>query len=473
MSVYQKYYQENADKRMEQYAYTPPPALRFEIDGILTPVIEDFRTVERYKEYKECGFDILLAQTSGVYNGEEWESSQAKMVLDRAYEAGLKKVILTDERLRLLSMTNGGLIGEGKQFASEEELDKHIATLLAPYKDHPAFHGVLLRDEPRWTMFKAIGEIWKSVKRVCPKAFVQCNLLPIVILSGTNTIYPEGGDLYDRFKRYFEMFLDETGSDYVMYDSYPIYHSPDEFGRCFYRFWFKSLQIAGEICKRRGVKLYFVIQSFAMLQGGKLTAKTPNEHQMFYQANAVLGFGAKQIDYYTYWSGPHINVGGGNGEIRPDKSAIMSRMGEKMPLYYSVQKVNKMIQKIFPVISNFDYESDRYIIKTPFRSGPWHLEYTGRGELKYVEAVTDQEVAMVFELKDKKNGQYMYVVENITYNDAEEALGLPKQNTTLKFAPQFTKIDIFDGNEWRTEELKNGEYTATLAAGYAEYILPY
>lgn len=470
MSIYQKYYQENAGKTMEHYAYAPPPDFFFEADGIVTPVVQDFRTVERYKEYKDCGFDILLAQTSGVYRGEPWEVSKTKLVMDRAYEAGLKKVIVTDERIRLLSETFDGLIGEDKKFASEEELDKHVAQLLAPYKDHPAFYGVLLRDEPSARRLQSVGQMWKSIKRVCPTAFVQCNLLPMVILHVTNDFYPEGGDLYDRFRRYFEMFLDETGADYVMYDSYPIYHSPDEFGRCFYRFWFKSLQIAGEICKRRGVKLYFVIQSFAMMEGGQLTAKTPSEEQLFYQANAVLGFGAKQVNYYTYWSSGTMNV---RGEIRPDKSAMMSRMGEKMPLYYSAQKVNAMMQKIYPVISSFDYESDRYIIKTPFKSGPWHLEYTGRGDLKFVEAVTDQEVAMVYELKDKKNGQYMYVVQNITYNDAEVALGLPKQKTTLKFAPQFTKIDIFDGNEWRTEELVNGEYTAELAAGFAEYLLPY
>ena len=191
---------------------------------------------------------------------------------------------------------------------------------------------------------------------------------------------------------------------------------------------------------------------------------------MFYQANALMGFGAKQLSYYTYWTSGLLNV---NGEIRPDGSAMISRMGEKMPLWYSVQKVNAMLQKLAPVVLNFDYEADRYIIKPPFKTHPFHLEYTGRCFLDNVEAETDQEVAMVYQLKDKKNGQYLYIVQNITYNYYEEKLGLPKQKTTLKFDKKFTKVDIFDGNTWRTETLVDGAYTVELAAGYAEYILPY
>ena len=239
-SVFQQYYKACADRKMHLYAYAPPPDFRFEADGVKSPIIEDFRTVERYKEYKECGFNILLAQTSGLYNGEPRETSITKMVMDRAYEEGLEKVIITDERIRLLSMKEGGLLGEGRLFADEEALDKHVAELMAPYKDHPAFYGVLFRDEPKWTMFKTMGQLWKSIKHICPKAFIQCNLLPMVVLSMTNSWFPEGGDLFDRFKRYLSMFVDETGADYIMYDNYPMYKADEELGHAFYRFYFKA-----------------------------------------------------------------------------------------------------------------------------------------------------------------------------------------------------------------------------------------
>ena len=471
-TVYEQYYNDESTKnaQFDLYAYSPPAAFRFEADGTKSPVIKDFRTLERYQEYKDCGFNIMLTQTSAVYWWDmDWETSDTKAALDRAQAVGLKCIIL-DERIRQLSKIDGGIIGEGKQFASEAELDKHVAMLMEPYKDHPAFYGVQFLDEPQWVVFKTFGQLYKSIKRVHPQTFIQCNLLPVIVLNMTNRWFPEGLDLFDRFKRYLELFLDETGADYVMYDNYPIYNGELGDGKCFYRFYFKALQVATQVCKERGVKLYFVMQSFAMIQRGMLECVTPNEAQMFYQANALMGFGAKQLSYYTYWTSGLLNV---NGEIRPDGSAMMSRMGEKMPLWYSVQKVNAMLQKLAPVILNFEYEADRYIIKPPFKTHPFHLEYTGRCFLDDVEAETSQEVAMVYQLKDKRNSQRLYVVQNITYNYYEEKLGLPKQKTTLKFDKKYTKIDIFDGETWRTEQPKNGEYTAELAAGYAEYILPY
>ena len=281
------------------YCYNCPTSGYFTINGYKYFYGEDFRTAERYAEYVDCGFNMVQARGENSYCGEEWEGSNCQRVFKEALKGGCEKILVTDGRFDHWIRDERNLIGEGRLFASEEELDKHVAELMAPYKDHPAFYGVLFRDEPKWTMFKAMGQLWKSIKRVCPQAFIQCNLLPIVVLSMTNSWFPEGGDLFDRFKRYLSMFVDETGADYIMYDNYPFYHDDEEFGRTFYRFYFKALQMAGQVCKEKGVKLYFVMQSFSMIQGGKVHCKTPNEAEMFYQANALMGFAAKQLSYYT------------------------------------------------------------------------------------------------------------------------------------------------------------------------------
>ena len=57
--VYQEYYEDEATKNLEMgiYAYGPPHGPRFKVEGIRiysdNPE-HDYRTVERYKEYKEC-----------------------------------------------------------------------------------------------------------------------------------------------------------------------------------------------------------------------------------------------------------------------------------------------------------------------------------------------------------------------------------------------------------------------------------
>ncbi|MBQ4053225.1 MAG: hypothetical protein IJD33_02690, partial [Clostridia bacterium] len=49
------------------YCYNPPNDGTWYVDRENDKKMyagEDFRTVERYKEYKDCGFDILMMQSS-------------------------------------------------------------------------------------------------------------------------------------------------------------------------------------------------------------------------------------------------------------------------------------------------------------------------------------------------------------------------------------------------------------------------
>ena len=50
MAIYKKYFSENRDRTFPIYAYSPPPQGCYWIDDVIDPT-DDFRTVERYKEY--------------------------------------------------------------------------------------------------------------------------------------------------------------------------------------------------------------------------------------------------------------------------------------------------------------------------------------------------------------------------------------------------------------------------------------
>ena len=49
--------------------------------------------------------------------------------MQKAYTAGIEKIIIVDERIFALSLEKNGLIGENKKFASEQELDEFLLTL--------------------------------------------------------------------------------------------------------------------------------------------------------------------------------------------------------------------------------------------------------------------------------------------------------------------------------------------------------
>ena len=473
MSKYQEYYKLQEKKDIEMYAYDCPDIGKWKIDDVEFDCGEDFRTVERYKEYKDAGFTILFSAFTAKYIGQEWETSELKMVMDRAYEAGLKKVIILDDRIMEKSRIAGGIIGEGKPFATEEDLENFIRDCFKDYTKHPAFYGLKLQDEPRHQYFKAIGQIFKAVRKVRPETFLQCNLVPILCLHCTNGMYPEGGDMYDRYKAYLCEFLDESQADYVLCDSYP-FQEPEQMlfgvfsgiGRHFIR----TLQICAEVCKERNVNFYFVAQSTGIHNKGQVSLRVPTKEEVYWQANLLLGFGLRELAYFTYWTRTQSYT---KGEFFKDGCAMISLRGEQTPLYHAIKEVNTMIHALAPVITQFKYVADRYLISTPFRSHPFFLEYTLRKELKTLEfAETDREVAMVNELYDEKRDQWMYMIMNATDPLYNEYMIMP-QKTTIRFKKKYQKVDIFEEGKWRTETLENNTFTVKLNAGHAYFILPY
>ena len=74
------------------FAYNPPTSGTYSINGYVYKGGEDFRSVKRFKEYKNCGFDIMQMRYEYYYTGEEpWDSSPTKYAWDIAYKAGIKK----------------------------------------------------------------------------------------------------------------------------------------------------------------------------------------------------------------------------------------------------------------------------------------------------------------------------------------------------------------------------------------------
>ena len=174
----------NETASFDAYAYSGPTNGQWTIDGsnqVQNPT--DYRTVEHLTTYKNAGFNIYLAQDSITVDAATWKTD-GEVIMDTAQEAGLK-VILTDKRIQSLSepitVTSTGTsgtaweIGEGKRFKNLAALDSYIAECLSLYKDHSAFYGVMLGDEPSYQNAYCYGEVYKAIKRVAPDVYVQYN----------------------------------------------------------------------------------------------------------------------------------------------------------------------------------------------------------------------------------------------------------------------------------------------------------
>ncbi len=462
-NVYGEYYERNKGYEINLYAYSPPPNGVFNFDGMRYDCGIDFRTVENYVTYRDCGFNTMLGQWSARYVGEPWETSEAKAVMDKVAQVGVGKFILLDDRLMKLSHETSSIIGEGKQFADEKELDGYVAECMKDYVKHPIFYGVQLVDEPYPAKLKALGQTYRAIKRVCPQAFVQSNLNPPVFIFA-NAMFPYDGDFSQRYKAYINEFLDETGADYFMADIYPfIANNEGSIGRMYIR----GLQICAEIAAERGVEFKVVMQSMWYRINMADNWRKLERGDMFYQANALMGFGVKEFSYFTYWGKTDNNI---KGEYFPDGQAIMKRNGEKTALYDYVQEVNALLQKLAPVMKDFEYLADAHNAKWPAYSRPMFLTTLSCKPLKNVVSFRpDKEVMLVSELYDKKNDRYLYRIMNGTDPHFGNEFG--QQTAEIQFDKKFRYADVFTNGEWTTVELVDGKYVSKLMPGFADYVL--
>ena len=83
-------------RHLEISSFIPPPNGRRIHNGLLI-WDEDFRTVERYQEYKDCGFTEIMFAGEDRYLGEPFETSDMKKMLAQA-----------DERLKNYKENNEG-----------------------------------------------------------------------------------------------------------------------------------------------------------------------------------------------------------------------------------------------------------------------------------------------------------------------------------------------------------------------------
>ena len=472
------------------------------IDGVSYDVEEDYLSVERIKEYKDAGMTIYFPQSAAAVSesvASDFENSAAKRALDYSLEAGIDKVILCDYRIQSLTKANFGaeaqikemvangtiyenenygLIGEGKRFATEADLDAFVEECLSLYIDHEAFYGIMLGDEPFFYHSKSYGQMYRSIKRVSEKlgkaVYIQYNLNPIGIANGKDTRSWRCPPLEDTegmsetelmiaaYDAYLRLFMDETGAEYLQFDHYPLYSAEKVM-----EIYFVGLQIAAQVAKDYGVDFYFVTQTFNMTDGATVR-RTLSEADMYWLNNMLLGFGIKQISYFTYFT-----KADNNAEHFKDGQSFLTWEGEKTDIYYWMQKIMEEEQKFAPTILNFDYVTSQAYRSQNTVFGFAHVMYKldTPAFAKVTNVDVNKEVAIVTELYDDEKGNYMYMFQNVV--DPMKKGSKAFQTITATFAKEYKYAAVYVKGERTLVALDNGTLTMKHKPGEATYVIPY
>ena len=475
----------NSTLQFDFYGYSSTSDGRYNWDGTWTDVGEDFRTVERVKEYKEAGMTIYFPQSAAAYSGQDWETSQTKKALDNAVAAGLDKVILNDPRIQSLSKREKPVIGPDEdQYPTEEALDAFVAECMEPYRHHEAFYGIMLGDEPFYFMAEAYGQMYRSVRRVAPDCYIQYNLNPITAGTGWNSKenmsnldyrFPalEEGDvgygedldeqteLILRYEKYLKLFLDGTGTDVLQYDQYPFRSA----NKCD-EYYLLGLQVASRLCKERNLKFYFVTQTYGQQETD--VPRMLTQADLYWLNNMLVGFGIKQISYFTYFTKSDNTT-----EHFIDGNSFITWRGEKTDIYYWMQQIMKEEQRFAPTVLNFEYNTSKIYVKQPTTFNSAHairtIETPDFVALK--NASFNKECGLITELYDAEKDNYLYMVQNIV--DPIYKGSKVFQTCELQFNSKYKYAAVYVKGEKTLVTLNNGKLTLKHKPGEATYVLPY
>ena len=462
-------------ERFDFYGYNTPTSGKYYVDDETYFLGEDYRSVKRYKEYKNVGFNIALLQHENEYKGEDWKTSGCKKSMDAAFGAGIDKVIVSDKRLKDLCI-EPLLVGEDGKFKSEEELVAYIDDCTKTYRDHPAFYGLQLFDEPAFKYLKEYAHVYRAVKKVLPNVEMQCNLLNMVL---HKTIAPDPENLQDRrkdFADYLTYFQKESGINYLMTDEYAFRRnnviSPETV---------PVYQVLANVCKAQGVEMRLVMQSFSQegnvidnetgLMEGGIAWRRITERDMYWQMNLAMGFGCKEYSFFTYFTKIRKNFKGKRAVTDGiDGAAFINLDGSRTKLYYYTKRIIAQMRAFEPVILKYAYD-DSYLF---FPDGK------GKDDFNATKMILDQNKTCPITAKNgkcpiivtqlKNGSDSLFMVENIGNTMDELMHGVRAGLTEIDLSNLKGEINFYVKGKKVDRVIDGGKIKEKLRAGDALFI---
>lgn len=241
----------------------PAPLPPFVLFGWLSPPPES-TTSARVAEMAELGLNLLLPSQSP--GGHDPAANLRR--LDLAAQHGLE-VLLFDDRLGR-AWRAGFLTPQGAAL-----LDSVVTT----YRDHPAFRGWYLGDEPR-PPWDTLAVLHRELQRRDPHHLTWNNLL------GRMAFASEAA-----WRAYIDDYLDSIPARVLCDDHYEFLVSHDR-GQFF-------VNAAGlrDLADAHGLPFWAIVQ---LTQHTGYRALTPGE--LRWQVSNLLAYGARGIGYFTYWT---------------------------------------------------------------------------------------------------------------------------------------------------------------------------
>ncbi|MEA5127275.1 MAG: hypothetical protein VB074_03760 [Proteiniphilum sp.] len=305
-------------------------------------------TLNRFEELKNSGITINTSRYRHV--------DSVQKALDLAHQVGVK--ILIDC----------------------PEVSSSTVQMVKRFKDHPANAGYFLVDEPSVSQILSLKKLVNEIESIDNSRFCYINLLPNYVSSEQLNA--------PNYESYIERFINEIPLKVLSFDHYPIVGNHLRFN------WYQNLEIIRNEANKASIPFW----AFVMTTAHNAYPIT-DLNQMRLQVYSNLAYGAKGIQYFTYWT----------PSIEDYRSGPIERDGTRTVVYDYLKKMNaeiKALSYIFlssEVVNVTHFGNDIPEGTAAFQSPPSNIK-----SLKIREGN-----ALISELKNNSNRFFMIQNNNL------------------------------------------------------------
>lgn len=249
-------------------------------------------SIARYRELAECGFTTSFSGFSDI--------PSTTAALDAAHAAGVKL------------------------FISLPQLESDPQATVKHFKDHPALAGYHLRDEPAASDFAHLAKWARQIQSADESHPCYVNLFPTYAT-------PQQLGAPD-YQQYVDRFVKEVPVPMLSFDHYPVV------GKSLRGDWYQNL----EIIRAASASAHKPFWAFA-LSVAHGPYPVPTIAHLRLQAFSDLAYGAKCIQYFTYWTPVDSQWNFHEAPLDPS--------GKRTATYDVVQQMNREIQALAPIFA--------------------------------------------------------------------------------------------------------------------------
>lgn len=354
--------------------------------GLFWPPHPYASTAERFAEIKHAGFDFIL---SGNYAGD---GNIFQYQLGLARDAGLQFLISDDIQIRNMSRWFS-ISDTTTDFLSVTPAEASALYVRArdAYGPYSSLAGFNFYDEPGAGWFATLAKALAISRELAPQLLPYINLLPSDDPS------------------YYRNFVDVVKPSLISFDRYPLLSEGREDAN-----YFHNWAIVRDAALHGDIPSWVFIQTLAYNNH-----REPTAAELLWQVNISLAYGAKGIQYFTYWT-PEAARGEGFGP------ALITVDGKRTPRYDAAKQINtawlhQVGRELKPLVS----ESVVHANETPLPNGA-----VGFTPTNLVSGISGNSVVVgTFRSRDAASGDRWLLVANRSHGTRARAVVTVNEQT--------------------------------------------